>query len=135
MPLYICNHAPGAVDPTQRAEIAREVTRIHCEVTGAPPAFVHVFFFEDAPQWPRGDAQALLGATIRRGRTDEQKSRMADAMQQSLGALAGLRPETVRVAIRDTPASWVMEGGEVMPEPGEEAEWFAAQASRQQVPA
>ena len=30
----------------QRAAIAKEVVRVHCGVTGAPPSFVHAFFSE-----------------------------------------------------------------------------------------
>jgi hypothetical protein len=32
----------------------------------------------------------------------------------------------VGVVTRDVPAAWVMEGGAVMPEPGEEDAWLAA---------
>jgi hypothetical protein len=32
----------------------------------------------------------------------------------------------IRVDLTDVPASWLMEGGRIMPEPGEEADWLAA---------
>ena len=43
---------------------------------------------------------------------------------------AALRPDDVAVLLLDTPASWVMEGGDIFPEPGEEAEWLAAHEAR-----
>ena len=40
----------------------------------------------------------------------------------------------VDVKIFDTPAHWAMEGGEIMPEPGEEAAWLAAHQHRPEAP-
>ena len=37
MPLYICNAAKGAIDDAAKPKIAADITRVHCEVTGAPP--------------------------------------------------------------------------------------------------
>ena len=33
--------------------------------------------------------------------------------------------DKVAVVTADTPARWIMEGGHVLPEPGEEADWLA----------
>ena len=49
MPLYRCTTAPGALDDAQRAAIARAITAIHCELTEAPPTFVHVQFLHRMP--------------------------------------------------------------------------------------
>ena len=49
MPLYRCSSPPEALDDERRAAIAVAITDIHCELTGAPPTFVHVQFFERAP--------------------------------------------------------------------------------------
>ena len=55
MPLYICNSKAGTVAQEAKAKIADDITRIHCDVTGAPPCFVHVFFFDVGPLPPLGD--------------------------------------------------------------------------------
>ena len=47
MPLYLCNAAKGAISDAAKPKIAADITRIHCEVTGAPPQFVHAFFVEE----------------------------------------------------------------------------------------
>ena len=52
MPLYICNTKAKALGAAAKAQIAQDITDIHCAVTGAPPAFVHTVFFEEAPQFP-----------------------------------------------------------------------------------
>ncbi len=124
MPLYLCNTRPDAVPPEARAAIAADVTRIHCEVTGAPPSFVHVFFLEDLPQPPLDDHLAVVSARIRQGRSNEQKRQITEQITESLRRHAGLDPADTAVATIDVAASSVMEGGFVLPEPGEEAEWL-----------
>ena len=130
MPLYMTNAAKGAIDDNAKRKIAADITRIHCEVTDAPPAFVHAFFVEDAPHMPLDGKSAFLMGSIRAGRNGDQKTQIIDQMQQSIHEHAGLALEDIHVVIRDTPASWVMEGGDIMPEPGEEAAWFAAHEAK-----
>lgn len=130
MPLYICNAAAGEISAAARAEIAADITRIHCDVTGAPAKFVHTAFLEDEARFPRGEHLASVVGTIRQGRSDAQKAQIAEAIQQSLQAHAGIALAHSQAVIVETPASWVMEGGDIMPEPGEEAAWLAAQEAR-----
>jgi len=130
MPLYICNATPGAVPEAAKEKVARDVTRIHCDVTDAPAKFVHVFFFENAPNPPLGDAQAVLFGQIRHGRTDEQKAQIGREMAVSLQKHTGLEPSEIKAFTADTPASWVMEGGDILPEPGEEEAWLAAHEAK-----
>ena len=130
MPLYICNSKPGAVSEETKARIANDVTRIHCEVTDAPATFVHVFFFEDGPQPPLGDKTAMIYGQIRAGRTDAQKADIRELMGDALAAHTGVAAEDLMVFTTDTPASWVMEGGDVLPEPGEEEAWLAAHEAK-----
>ena len=44
--------------------------------------------------------------------------------------IAELDPATVTMGTVDVPAKWAMEGGDIMPEPGEEDAWFAAHAAK-----
>ena len=132
MPLYICSTQKDALDQPAKEKIANAITDIHCSVTGAPASFVHAVFFEDHPQFSPGDKTLLVRGTIRRGRSDAQKSEIAKKIKSSLAELGGAEAQQVDALIRETPASWVMEGGEIMPEPGEEAEWFATQEARRQ---
>ena len=72
MPLYRCAVRAGSTREDQRARIAKEIVRIHCDVTGAPPSFVHAFFADTPPdELPEGKAAFVLGS-IRWGRTYEQ---------------------------------------------------------------
>lgn len=130
MPLYICNARAGTVPKEAKIGIAEDITRIHCAVTGAPPTFVHVFFFEDGPQPPLGDKAAMIFGQIRAGRTEAQKAQICEEMGEALAARARISREDLTVFTTDTPASWVMEGGDVLPEPGEEEAWLAAHEAK-----
>lgn len=124
MPLYRCSVAVGSTTEAQRAQIAKEVVRIHCDVTAAPPSFVHAFFSEAAGgELPEGKVAFVLGS-IRWGRSDEQKRRIVSELTQAVASILDLDPNRVGVATVDVPSKWVMEGGELLPEPGEEAEWL-----------
>ncbi|MEO0981789.1 MAG: tautomerase family protein [Pseudomonadota bacterium] len=125
MPMYMCNAAKGVIDDAAKPKIAADITRIHCEVTGAPPQFVHAFFLDDAPTPPIAGKKAALFGSIRAGRDAAQKDRIIDEMRRSVHAHAGIPLEDIAMTTADVPASWVLEGGEIMPEPGEEAEWLA----------
>ena len=130
MPLYICNSRAGTIPEPARAEIAADITRIHCEVTGAPPQFVHAFFLEDAASPPLdGGRRAIVAGSIRGGRNAGQKQAIIDGIRASIVTHTGIPLDETAVVTTDVPASWAMEGGEVMPEPGEEAAWLAAHAA------
>jgi phenylpyruvate tautomerase PptA (4-oxalocrotonate tautomerase family) len=129
MPLYRCSVPPGLTSYEQRSRIAKEVTRIHCEVTGAPPVFVHTFFGEDREgRLPAGKRAFLLGS-IRAGRTPEQKQRLASELTSALASVLGIAASEVAVVTADVPARWVMEGGDILPEPGDEAAWLERHGS------
>lgn len=130
MPLYICNAEKGAIPEAAKPKIAADITRIHCDVTGAPPTFVHAFFFEDAESPPLGGATASLFGSIRAGRTDAQKQQIREEMAASIEHHAGIAEDKITVMTADTPAKWVMEGGDLLPEPGEEAAWLAAHEAK-----
>lgn len=130
MPLYACNALAGSISEQAKPKIAADITRIHCDVTGAPSTFVHAFFFEEAAHQPMSDETAFLFGSIRAGRTNEQKAQIVDEMRASIHEHTGIPLDEIKVATRDTPAKWVMEGGDLLPEPGEEAAWLAAHEAK-----
>lgn len=125
MPLYRIALREGTSTEAQRAQIAKEIVRVHCAVTGAPPSFVHAFFSESPPAaLPEGKAAFVLGS-IRGGRTDAQKAEIVSKLTRSVSDALGLDPAEVGVVTVDVPSHWIMEGGELLPEPGEEEAWLA----------
>ena len=127
MPLYLCSSPKNLIAEEHKPAIAKELTHIHCDVTGAPSSFVHVFFVspEDA-----SDGSVSLFGSIRGGRSDDQKEEIISRTTGAVARIAALDPATVSMGTVDVPAKWAMEGGDIMPEPGEEAAWFAAHAAK-----
>lgn len=130
MPVYMCNAAKGAITESAKSRIAMDITQIHCDITGAPAIFVHVFFFEDAPFLRVGEKSVVFQGRIRQGRDEALKAQIMERITRSIGEHAGIAPGEVSASITDTPASWVMEGGDLFPEPGQEAAWLAAHEAK-----
>ncbi|WOE75213.1 hypothetical protein [Alterisphingorhabdus coralli] len=130
MPLYLCNAHAGVIPEAAKAKIAKDITDIHCEQTDAPPTFVHAFFFEDAPMPPLGNATVHLHGNIRAGRDDATKEEIVKQMRQSVARHSGIALENITMSTQDVPAHWVMEGGDLLPEPGEEAAWLEAHEAK-----
>lgn len=132
MPLYLCNSRPGSVPEAAKAKIADDITRIHCEITNAPPTFVHVFFFEDDANTPvdAGAPSISLHGNIRKGRTQEQRQQLVLEMRQAANAHTGIAMDDIAMTAAEIPASWVMEGGDILPEPGEEEAWLKAHEAK-----
>lgn len=113
MPLYRCTTPTGTLDDAKRTAIAEAITSVHCEVTGAPPTFVHVQFF-DGPE-------ATIHGGIRAGRDAQLTERLIERCVGEVGAIAGV---AFSMRTSTTNASWIFEGGRVFPEPGQEAIWL-----------
>ncbi len=130
MPIYRTTIREGLSNEEQRARIADEIVRIHCGVTGAPQSFVNAYFSEPGgPETGSGELPegkvALVHATIRAGRTDANKAEIVSDLTHFVAEVLDCPAEKVAVVTNDIPASWCMEGGIVLPDPGtpEEAEW------------
>ena len=86
MPLYRCLVRQGSTTFEQRDEIAKEVVRVHCGVTGAPPSFVHAFFSEDANDELPADIERLEQLAGRDFSAWKPRDRAASAGRESTSA-------------------------------------------------
>ena len=102
--------------------VAKSITETHCGLTGAPKEFVHVFYIESY-QVEKGSAE-VLGA-IRAGRSEAIVNGITRKIQDAILSTADMPRDKIKVQLMGVLAKWVMEAGAIMPEPGEEAEWFA----------
>ena len=131
MPHYRCIIPQDALTFDQRQEIALAFTDIHCGSTGAPRSFVSVTFIE-TPEGEKpelGDGYYLDGGN-RAGRFEEVKRQLLADLTQAFASVANVAPDVIDGRITENPASWTMEGGFVLPEPGQEGpEWYAAAAA------
>ena len=121
MPLYtVSTHKP--LDETQKQKIVAGITHIHCQLTNAPAMFVQVVFSFNVPL--NKNKKVHLIGSIRSGRSGDLKQKLIDQFKHLFSeTLAGGRDIT-HIVLIDVPASWTIEGGEIMPEPGEEAAWL-----------
>ena len=128
MPFYQCITLTGTLAQDQKEEIAREITRIHCEATGGLPLFVQVQFEEVKPndvfQNGKPSRAVRLHARIRAGRDAETRHRMLHAYTALIARVARVPVDDVMVAFIETPFENVMEAGVRLPAPGEEKAWL-----------
>jgi phenylpyruvate tautomerase PptA (4-oxalocrotonate tautomerase family) len=108
----------------QKAALAREITDVHVKVTGAPPSIVHVVFLTTGPgnAFVAGEARpgTYLQGSIRAGRDHETTTTLLTELTAAVSRITGTSSSDVVVALRETPGRLVMEGGRIMPDPGEE---------------
>jgi len=122
MPFYRCVVPKDSVAYEQRAAVAKAFTDVHCGSTGAPRSFVHVAFDEtDSAQEPT----YFVDGYNRAGRPQELRDQLLTDLIGAFREVTGVSSDQVSGRINEGPASWTMEGGMVLPEPGEEtAEWY-----------
>ncbi|MFT5976626.1 MAG: phenylpyruvate tautomerase PptA (4-oxalocrotonate tautomerase family) [Gammaproteobacteria bacterium] len=122
MPLYRVFTQSNELDQQTKESVAKSITDTHCGLTGAPKEFVHVFYIE-SDDVAKGTVE-VLGA-IRAGRSDEVKNGIIGKIEDAILSAADVTRDKIKVSLMGVVAKWVMEAGAIMPEPGQEAEWFA----------
>jgi phenylpyruvate tautomerase PptA (4-oxalocrotonate tautomerase family) len=131
MPTYVCSASAGRLTPVQKANIARSVTAIHHEETGAPRYLVQVIFYDVAAHshYVAGQIapadQIWIRRDIRGGRTPKQKSQLLRRIMQDVGRASGAAEDTVWVYLSEIPSSNIAEYGRALLPPGEEDAWFS----------
>ena len=122
MPLYtISTREP--LSEQVRERVAMMITDVHCKHTGAPRTFVNVFYSHNVPLHEGIDLHIF--GSVRGGRTMQTNDNVEEDMVAQMAELTGFPLRNIDFVIFPIPASWVMEGGAVLPEPGEEASWLA----------
>ena len=131
MPFYNCACSRDLGVDT-RARIAEAIGTVHCGLTGAPPHFVNVLFLNDYPL-RRGEVLSVIG-NVRTGgnRTPALIDRLRRDLHASIAFAGSLESTEVVVKLIPIDARWVMEGGQVVPEPGDEEELELVAADQSQ---
>ncbi|MCG7210553.1 tautomerase family protein [Streptomyces arenae] len=128
MPVYTCTAARGTLTSEVKARLAAEITRIHAAANHVPPAYVNVVFAElpadSVFAGGRPAAPLILTGWVRRGHPQDEATRLAVELSSALARVSGLDEDRTMVVLQDGPARSAVEGGRVLPEPGEEHEWL-----------
>jgi phenylpyruvate tautomerase PptA (4-oxalocrotonate tautomerase family) len=126
MPVYQVVTSGVELTQEQRAELAKRFTEVHHGVTKALEPFIRIAF-QPMPlglMYTAGEVapSLILHAGCRAGRTDATRHELLTKLYEVIHDVTRLPGDQVVVAISETPSSWLMEGGYVMPEPTPEAE-------------
>ena len=135
MPLYRCFVPKDSLDYEQRQEIAKAFTDVHCRISAAPRSFVHVWFLETDNGEKIKDSHGAgflnyntpyyIAGGNRAGRPPEVREEILGGLIEKFCEISGADSQNVSGHISEGPASWTMEAGHILPEPGEEpAEWY-----------
>ena len=129
MPFYTCIHRDGLLSDDNKQSIAKGITDIHCELTGAPRHFVHVMFQGYVPTdgFTGGQPSGVVNirGAIRLGRSQETKEQMLRRMTDLWRSVC---PQTavadIVVSLAENPGTNVMEAGVLLPHPKDDDAWL-----------
>lgn len=129
MPVYTCTTTESTLSAQTKKALAGEIAVIHSQINRVPSTYVNVVFHElpadsvytdGAPASP-----VLVSGWIRQGHPEAETTRLATEIAAAITRIAGIPAERVLVVFQSSPAHFAVEGGRVLPEPGEEAAWIA----------
>jgi phenylpyruvate tautomerase PptA (4-oxalocrotonate tautomerase family) len=129
VPIYTCATTESTLSAQNKKALAGEIATIHSEINHVPSTYVNVVFHElpadsvytdGAPASP-----VLVSGWIREGHPKNEVTRLATEIAAAVTRIAGVPAERVLVVFETSPASFAVEGGRVLPEPGGEAAWIA----------
>lgn len=132
MPTYYCTYPADALDLAKKAAVAKAITRVHHEVTGAPGFFAEVIFRDVADgDWfvggvPLVGDQIFVHGNIRAGRSVEVRHELITRLAGAVAEASALPIGALWIYLSEIPPRAMMEFGHVLPEPGDEAAWTAA---------
>lgn len=128
VPFYNVLHSTGLFSAETRSMLANRITELHCELTGAPRQFVHVYFSPHDPSniFSGGEPSemVLLRAFTREGRPQELKEEMLKALTGIFVQRANVQPHNFMVTMLETPGTNAMEAGVLLPHPADDADWY-----------
>jgi phenylpyruvate tautomerase PptA (4-oxalocrotonate tautomerase family) len=129
VPIYTCTTNQSTLTADTKKTLAGEIATIHSEINHVPSTYVNVVFHE----LPAGSvytdgvpaSPVLVSGWIREGHPKAETTRLATEIAAAVTRIASVPAERVLVVFETSPASFAVEGGRVLPEPGEEAAWIA----------
>ncbi len=129
MPIYTCTIRESALATATKAALAREIARIHSSINHVPSTYVNVVFHELPADDVYTDgvpaSPVLVSGWAREGHPAAETTRLATEIAAAVARIADIADELVLVVIQTTPARFAVEGGRVLPEPGQEQAWIA----------
>jgi phenylpyruvate tautomerase PptA (4-oxalocrotonate tautomerase family) len=124
VPYYQFTAPTGSATLSHRADIAAAFTKVHCDVTGAPSAYVQCSFTEVAPGSIFAAGEPVTGprmvGLIREGRSKEVRAQLLYGFADAWCGITGDAKDDVALFLVEIPGANVMEGGAILPEASED---------------
>lgn len=121
MPLYSLS-SPKELSSDTKQQLVDLFTDAHCSIMVAPEQFVHVIFFEGIPLLE--NKGLYIHANVRLGRSQTQIDKVCEAFKSGCARILQVAEDKIHINLMEIDGKWAMEGGFVMPSPGEEDEWM-----------
>jgi hypothetical protein len=84
--------------------------------------------YPQVPATPRRASESGAGQRLGASRSAGRRNhRLATEIAAAVSRIANVAADRVLVMIQSSPARFAVEGGRVLPEPGQEQAWFAAE--------
>ena len=120
MPLYTITSQAGVLNNDAKANLAEQLTELHCQLAGVPRNWVHVVFQDYAvgSGFTAGAPAATVALTllIRTGRSADYKRGLLQRLWALVQSATGAADDQIVVVIEEAPASQAMEMGKIMPD-------------------
>jgi phenylpyruvate tautomerase PptA (4-oxalocrotonate tautomerase family) len=133
MPIYTCTIAESTFSADTKRTLATEIPRIHSSRNHVPSTYVNVAFHELATDdlYAGGipASPVLVTGWVREGHPADDTTRLATEISTAVVKICEIDVERVLVVIQPSPARFAVEGGRVLPEPGQEQSWLAGSAA------
>tara|TARA_B100000902_G_scaffold97973_1_gene100473 strand:- start:2273 stop:2713 length:441 start_codon:yes stop_codon:yes gene_type:complete len=130
MPTYFVNSSNYKIEKNLKEELAKKITKVHNEATGANKYFAQVIFNDTK----KGDhfmggkmvlkPEIFIYGHIRSGRTDKIKNKLIIGLRDVLKKNTRLKKDNIWVYILDLRPNQMIEYGEILPKSGGEKKWF-----------
>tara|TARA_B100000579_G_scaffold38390_1_gene26828 strand:+ start:177 stop:617 length:441 start_codon:yes stop_codon:yes gene_type:complete len=130
MPTYFVNASNIKINKSIKEKLAKKITKVHNEATGANKYFAQVIFNETK----RGDhymggktvskPEIFIYGHIRSGRTTKIKNKLITGLREIIRKKTKLKKDNIWVYILELKPSQMIEYGEILPKSGNEKKWF-----------
>jgi phenylpyruvate tautomerase PptA (4-oxalocrotonate tautomerase family) len=131
MPIYTLTTTTSTLNTEVKAALAGEIGRIHSSINHVPSTYVNVVFHELPASGVYTDGvpanPVLVSGWVRAGHPEAETTRLATEIAAAVSRIANVAVDRVLVVIQSSPARSAVEGGRVLPEPGQEQAWIAAE--------
>ena len=130
MPTYFVNSSNLKIEKKIKEKLAKKITNIHNEATGANKYFAQVIFNKTklGDHYMGGKTvskpEIFIYGHIRSGRTAKVKNKLLTSLREVIRKNTRLKKDNIWVYILDLKPNQMIEYGELLPKSGGEKKWF-----------